>query len=111
MSLAFPVSRKPVQDRDGRLQVSAFIEGLLPEGNLRRHFATEAGVPVTDAITLLERVGAECTGAVQILAEGAKPGDGHVRRLTDQEVDSLFADLPTYHLPEGTTPQASLAGI
>jgi len=111
LSLALPISRKPIQDRDGTLQVSAFIEGLLPEGNLRRHIATEAGVPVNDTMTLLERLGAECAGAVQILVEGAKPGAGQVRRLTKQEVDSLIADLPTYHLPEGTTPQASLAGI
>lgn len=111
LSLALPISRKPVQDRDGKLQVSAFIEGLLPEGNLRRHIATEAGVPVNDTMTLLERLGAECAGAVQILSEGAKPGAGRVRRLTKQEVDTLIADLPTYHLPEGTTPQASLAGI
>lgn len=111
LSLALPISRKPIQDRDGKLQVSAFIEGLLPEGNLRRHIATEAGVPVNDTMTLLARVGAECAGAVQALTEGVKPGAGRVRRLTKQEVDSLIADLPTYHLPEGTTPQASLAGI
>ena len=111
LSLALPVSRQPIQDRNGALQVSAFIEGLLPEGNLRRHIAAEARVPVNDTMTLLERVGAECAGAVQIFADGAKPGAGQVRRLTKQEVDSLIADLPTYHLPEGATPQASLAGI
>jgi serine/threonine-protein kinase HipA len=111
LSLALPASRRPVQDRNGVLQVSAFIEGLLPEGNLRRHIATEAGVPINDTMTLLEWVGAECAGAVQILADGAKPGAGQVRRLTKQEVDSLIADLPTYHLPEGAIPQASLAGI
>jgi serine/threonine-protein kinase HipA len=111
LSLALPISPRPIQDRNGVLQVSAFIEGLLPEGNLRRHIATAAGVPVNDTMTLLERVGADCAGAVQILPENATPGAGRVRRLTRQEVDSLIADLPTYHLPEGATPQASLAGI
>jgi serine/threonine-protein kinase HipA len=111
LSLALPVSRRPVQDRRGVSGVSAFIEGLLPEGNLRRQVASEAGVSVTDTMRLLERVGAECAGAVQILADGVKPGAGHVRRLTEQQVDSLIADLPTYHLPEGATLQASLAGI
>ncbi|OBI82286.1 type II toxin-antitoxin system HipA family toxin [Mycobacterium sp. 1245805.9] len=111
LSLALPISPRPIQDRDGALQVSAFIEGLLPEGNLRRHIATEAGVPINDTMTLLERVGAECAGAVQVLAAEAEPGAGQVRRLTKREVDSLIADLPTYHLPEGATPQASLAGI
>lgn len=112
LSLSLPFSLRPVQDRrDGPGRVSAFIEGLLPEGNLRRHIATQAGVAVTDTMTLLESVGAECAGAVQILAGGVKPGAGRVRPLTGQEVDSLIAALPTYHLPEGVTPQASLAGI
>lgn len=111
LSLALPISRRPVQDRNSVLQVSAFVEGLLPEGNLRRHIATEAGVSVNDTMALLKRVGAECAGAVQILADGTKPDTGQVRRLTKQEVDTLIADLPTYHLPDGATPQASLAGI
>jgi serine/threonine-protein kinase HipA len=111
LSLTLPVSRRPIHDRNGALQVSAFIEGLLPEGNLRRYIATDAGVPVTDTMMLLERLGAECAGAVQILSEGTTPSPGRVRRLTEQEVDILITDLPTYHLPEGATPQASLAGI
>jgi serine/threonine-protein kinase HipA len=84
---------------------------LLPEGNLRRQIAAAARVPINDTMTLLDQIGAECAGAVQILTGGAKPGAGQVRRLTKQEVNSLITDLPTYHLPEGTTPQASLAGI
>lgn len=113
LSLALPISRRPVQDpRRGPSQVvSAFIEGLLPEGNLRRHIAIEAGVPVTDAMGLLTRVGAECAGAVQILSNRETYGEGHIRPLSPQELTRLVADLPTYRLPEGATPQASLAGI
>jgi serine/threonine-protein kinase HipA len=114
LSLALPLSRRPVHDakiRSSGHQVSAFVEGLLPEGNARRHIASQAGLLVTDTMGLLERVGAECAGAVQFLPEGAVPGNGHVRALSDREVDSIVADLPTYHLPEGATPQASLAGI
>ncbi len=113
LSLSLPISPKPAVDGKGRAGsiVSAFIEGLLPEGNLRQHLATEAGVPVTDTMGLLRIVGAECAGAVQILPDGVEPGGGHVRRLTDDEVTRLVVDLPTYHLPDGTTPQASLAGI
>ncbi|BBZ50264.1 type II toxin-antitoxin system HipA family toxin [Mycobacterium heidelbergense] len=112
LSLALPVSRRPVLDRrSGSGQVSAFVKGLLPEGNLRRHVATEAGVSVTDTMRLLEQVGAECAGAVQFLTEGVLPDAGHARRLTKQEVDSLVADLPIHHLPGGATVQASLAGI
>jgi serine/threonine-protein kinase HipA len=114
LSLALPISREPVVDsrRPGAgLHVSAFIEGLLPEGNLRAHIAASAGVPVTDSMELLTRVGAECAGAVQILDAAIELGPGHVRPLTDEEVTRLVAGLPTYHLPDGATPQASLAGI
>ena len=44
-------------------------------------------LPVTDTMGLLERVGAECAGAVQFLPEGAVPGPGDVRTLSDREVD------------------------
>ena len=113
LSLSLPISREPAVDGKRRAdgQVSAFVEGLLPEGNVRRHLATEANVPVTDTMGLLRRVGAECAGAIQFLPDGVEPGDGHVRRLSADEVTRLVADLPTYHLPDGTTPQASLAGI
>jgi serine/threonine-protein kinase HipA len=85
LSLALPIARQPAIDGRGRSshRVAAFIEGLLPEGNLRRHIATEAKVPVTDTMGLLHRVGADGAGAVQILPEGIEPGGGRVRRLTD----------------------------
>ena len=80
--------------------MSAFVEGLLPEGNLRWHIASQAGVQATDTVGLLERVGAEYAGAVQILPKGVVPGAGHVRRLSNREITTLVADLPTCHLPE-----------
>ena len=114
LSLALPLSARPIRDAKDRSSghpVSAFVEGLLPEGNVRQHIASQAGLPVTDTMGLLARVGAECAGAVQFLPEGAVPSTGDVRRLSDREVETLVADLPTYHLPAGATPQASLAGI
>jgi serine/threonine-protein kinase HipA len=114
LSLAIPISRQPVVDGkhpSAGLPVSALVEGLLPEGNLRQHVAANAGVSVTDSMELLAQVGAECAGAVQILDSESAPGPGRVRRLTDEEVTRLVADLPTYHLPTGATPQASLPGL
>jgi serine/threonine-protein kinase HipA len=114
LSLALPVTRKAITDStkpSAGMPVSAFLEGLLPEGNLRQHIAADAGVPVTDSLGLLRWVGAECAGAVQILDPGTQPGPGYVRRLTEREVTRLVADLPTYHLPDGATLRASLAGI
>jgi serine/threonine-protein kinase HipA len=113
LSLSLPITTEPeIDGKPGaRRTVAAFIEGLLPEGNLRQYIATEARVPVTDTMGLLRRVGAECAGAVQILPDGTDPGTGHVRKLTAPEVTRLIAGLPTYQLPDGATPQASLAGI
>jgi serine/threonine-protein kinase HipA len=113
LSLALPISRRPTQDARGASghKVSAFIEGLLPEGNLRRHIASQAGVPVTDTMGLLEQVGAECAGAIQVLTDGVIPGTGQVRRLSEQQVAGLVASLPTYQSPDGAPLQASLAGI
>lgn len=113
LSLSLPVSSRAIRDRTdpSDIRVSAFLEGLLPEGNLRRHIATTVGVLQTDKMALLAKVGAECAGAVQFVAAGASPTGGSVRELSRGEVDRLIADLPTYHLPAGSTPQASLAGI
>ena len=114
LSLSLPISTRPVEDHrtdPTRQPVSAFLEGLLPEGNLRTHIATTLGVLAMDKMALLEQVGAECAGAVRFLPAGREPSAGHVRPLSGEEVDQLVADLPTYRLPEGTAPQASLAGI
>lgn len=114
MSLALPISRAPITDSQAigsSRPVSAFIDGLLPEGRVRQHIAALARIAVTDVMGLLRGVGAECAGAIQILADGTIPSDGTIRRLEDAEVERLVADLPTYHLPDGQTPQASLAGI
>ncbi|APE33170.1 iron permease [Nocardia mangyaensis] len=113
LSLALPFGTKAVVDKSGAggRPVSAFLEGLLPEGNLRRHLAASLGVTVIDKLELLRAVGAECAGAVQFLPEGEEPSAGTIRELADDEVNRLVADLPTYHLPEGAVPQASLAGI
>jgi serine/threonine-protein kinase HipA len=114
LSLSLPISDTPLEDHRTNVRqrpVSAFLEGLLPEGNLRTVVATELGVPTMEKMALLRQVGGECAGAVQFLPIGATPGAGTVRPLTTEQVDRLVADLPTYHSPEGTAPQASLAGI
>jgi len=91
--------------------VSAFVEGLLPEGNLRWHIASQAGVQATDTVGLLERVGAEYAGAVQILPKGVVPGAGHVRRLSNGRSPHWSPICRPATCPSGATPRASLAGV
>lgn len=114
LSLALPLASEPISDHrtdPGRRPVAAFLEGLLPEGNLRSQLASTLGVLAIDKMGLLAQVGAECAGAVQFLEEGRTPTGASVRPLSTPEVDRLVADLPTYRLPEGAAPQASLAGV
>lgn len=114
LSLSLPISTTPIEDHrtdPTRQPVSAFLEGLLPEGNLRTHVATTLKVPTIDKLALLEQIGAECAGAVRFLPAARRPSAGHVRPLSTAEVVQLVSELPTYHLPEGSSVQASLAGI
>lgn len=112
LSLALPVSRKPVADAPGgHLPVTSFLKGLLPEGNLLQQLATAQRVPTSDQMALLRAVGADCAGAIQFLRAGTTRPQPSVRRLSSVEIIRIVADLPTYNLPDGTLPQASLAGI
>lgn len=112
LSLALPVARKPVADAPGgHLPVTSFLKGLLPEGNLLQQLATAQRVPTSDQMALLRAVGADCAGAIQFLRAGTSRPQPSVRRLSSIEVTRIVADLPTYNLPDGTLPQASLAGI
>lgn len=114
LSLSMPVSSKPVTDHatdPTRRPVAAFLEGLLPEGNLRTQVAGALGVASIDKMALLRQVGYECAGAVQFLPRGSVPSAGSLRILSDDAVVELVETLPTYALPEGAGLQASLAGI
>ena len=46
-----------------------FFEGLLPEGFLRRTIAENNRTDQSDYLTLLEMLGSECLGAIQIKGE------------------------------------------
>lgn len=114
LSLSMPVSSKPVTDHatdPTRRPVAAFLEGLLPEGNLRTQVAGALGVATIDKMALLRELGLECAGAVQFLPPGAVPSAGSLRVLSDTAVVEMVETLPTYALPEGAGLQASLAGI
>ena len=112
LSLALPISRAPVADAGGgRLPVTNFLEGLLPEGNLRQQLAAAQRVPTSDLAALLKVVGGDCAGAVQFLREGATAPEPFVRELTREQITRMVTDLPTYSFPDGGMPQASLAGV
>ncbi|MFS3127435.1 HipA domain-containing protein [Nocardioides sp. Bht2] len=114
LSLSLPIGADPLVDHPHdptKRPVAAFLEGLLPEGNLRAQLAAHVKVAVVDKMALLDHVGAECAGAVQFLRTGHVPGEGTVTPLSRDEVTTLVESLPTSSAPDGTHLHASLAGI
>lgn len=108
LSLSLPVSRKKITGT----AVFNYFDGLLPEGQVRSHLASQNGLATPDALGLLKVLGADCAGAVQVLPEGLSPA-GHPGAvpMTDEEVTTVVESLPTWDLPENFAITASLGGV
>ena len=52
---------------------SAYVEGLLPEGQRRARIGRELGIDHADGYLLLAELGSDCPGAVSFLPEGTTP--------------------------------------
>jgi len=110
VSLPFREQRYP------SAQTRPFFEGLLPEGPGRATIAKRFGVSVSNGFGLLERLGADCAGAVVISAEESEPlaEPGEVEWLTEDELAQRIEELPANPLgvkgPDGHV-RLSLAGV
>ncbi|MFI5429016.1 HipA domain-containing protein [Aeromicrobium sp. UC242_57] len=107
LSLSLPTTAKPLETR----QVRNFLDGLLPEGQIRSEVARRAGVADYDVMGLLAQVGRECAGAVQVLEPGLTPEEGHLEPLSDDEVVKLVTELACARLGKSLAQHASLAGM
>ncbi|MCX2749056.1 HipA domain-containing protein [Arthrobacter sp. MI7-26] len=108
LSLSLPVDRKKI---DGTA-VYNFFDGLLPEGQVRSHLASENRLSTPDALGLLAILGADCAGAVQALPAGTSPDDpADFQLMTVEEVVGVVEALPTWDLPDDFAITASLGGI
>lgn len=108
LSLSLPVGRKKI---DGPA-VYNYFDGLLPEGQVRSHLASENGLSTPDALGLLTILGADCAGAVQALPAGTSPdGPADAQPMTAEEVAGVVEALPTWDLPDDFAITASLGGI
>jgi serine/threonine-protein kinase HipA len=108
----------PVQPEDFAPSATApFFEGLLPEGNVREAIARRLRLSEEDGFGLLEALGAECAGAVAVLAPGvspAQPGQGRIHALDHEELVRLVDELPRKPLGVDSRPEGvrlSLGGI
>jgi len=91
-----------------------FFSGLLPESNVRKKITDILGISEENDFGLLERIGGECAGAIQLLPEGVKPPDlkANIKKdLTDEELIQIVEELPTRPLMAGKKGiRLSLAG-
>lgn len=105
LSLSMPLESRRVSGD----VLDAFLEGLLPEGQVREDLNREHRART--AFDLLARIGLECAGAVQFTPSEEPPGVGDLLPLSDAEVDRMVVALPTLTPPEGQPLTASLGGI
>jgi serine/threonine-protein kinase HipA len=98
-------------------RTAPFFEGLLPEGAVRAAIARSFRLSEEDGFGLLSALGADCAGAVSILAPGltpALPGGGRLRPLGQEQLGSLIEDLPRHPLGIDSRPDGvrlSLGGV
>jgi len=95
LSLPFGVDDSPLKGE----RVRNYFDNLLPDNdNIRRRLATRFQTGSTDAFDLLEAIGRDCVGAVQLLKEDEAPQ--HVDRiegtpLSDADIERLLRNTVT----------------
>jgi serine/threonine-protein kinase HipA len=95
VSASLPLQPEPF-DRRATLP---FFEGLLPEASQRTAIAQALGISERNEFRLLEEIGGEVAGAIEVWPEGVAPAsDGTAdrsRSLSDGELVALIDRLPT----------------
>lgn len=92
-----PISRAlPRQDEaHGHKAVRAVFGGLLPEGDVREVLARNLGISEGNDYGLLEEVGGDVAGAINLLPDGvAPPTEPTSDPLDDDKLAALLSELP-----------------
>lgn len=92
-----------------------FLDGLLPEDDVRKMLADKARIPHDDTFRMLGAYGKDCAGAVQVLPLGEEPHNElrKIRWTTDEELAKAITNLPTAPLGIGvdSSIRVSLGGL
>lgn len=95
ISASLPLQPEPFDRRT----TLPFFEGLLPEASQRTAIAQALGISERNEFRLLEEIGGEVAGAIEVWPEGVAPAsDGtpdRSRSLSDDELVALIDRLPT----------------
>ena len=112
---AAPISQSlPLRaDPYGKRQLRPFFAGLLPEESQRQRIAAYLGLAESDDFSMLEAIGGECAGALEIIPRGKSP-HGSAESLSPCGEDRLLEivkSLPYRPMLAGETGlRLSLAG-
>ncbi len=110
ISISLPLDRETFSPSESR----PFFEALLPEGVLRERVATELRLAASDSFGLLAALGADCAGALQILATRELAREPSVRWLTSRQLSARIEELPRHPLgvrSDDSHLRLSLAGV
>ena len=117
LSLSLPMTSDAAITSDA---VRYYFDNLLPDSQgIRDRLQTRFNTRSANTFDLLEAIGRDCVGAVQLLPEGEEPKDWdklNVQRLKPKEVESILLAVPTISPPlmsgadEGGDFRISLAG-
>ena len=91
ISISLPLTYKPYGPEPTR----RFFEGLLPEGFMRRTVAEQNRTDDGDYLSILEMLGAECLGAVQIKGENYKNIEPSYKAFDPETMYKLAAEGAT----------------
>lgn len=95
LSLPIPLDTKPLRGKE----VGYFFDNLLPDSDpIRKRIQNRFHTDSHDAFDLLEAVGRDCVGAVQLLPEGETPKDVftiNAQPLTETEVENWLVSAVT----------------
>jgi serine/threonine-protein kinase HipA len=110
LSVALPLTP---EFRHPPAKISAFLEGLLPEGEARTTLEDRYGVLRGNTLGLLRAIGRECAGAVLFQPHGdPAPPPRHPEPvpISDAEVTAAIRDLGSRPLGDDDFVRLSLAG-
>lgn len=101
------------QERFKRKECRPFFAGLLPEETSRKLVAQAFGVSEKNDFAILDKIGAECAGAVSLLQTDETPiiGKAHYREVSESELAEKLAKIAQHPLLAGENRiRLSLAG-
>ena len=92
LSLSLPLTQGTAPFKGNT--VENYFDNLLPDSlDIRKRVAARFGARSTQAFDLIEKIGRDCVGAVQLMAHGASPVDVreiHARPLSASDIEQLL---------------------